>query len=98
MGSDRIRCAFDALKCELDAFALSFPRHACIELARALDRAELRRAVRGTGHSLGRHARVELERKPADLGAHLALERRESFPEAALADVAPRADHIRNHF
>src|SRR6185436_8794704 len=98
MGGDGIRCAFDGVKCERDALTLSFLPHACVELARALERAELARAVLRARHSFRGHRRIELERKPADLDAHFARERRERFPEATLADVAPRADHVRYHF
>src|SRR5712691_13256113 len=96
MSRDRIRCAIDALKCELDAFALSFGCHTRIELPRALDRAELRLAVCGARHAFARHAGVELERQPADLRAQLAVERRERFLESALTYVAPGADDVRH--
>src|SRR5215213_10768344 len=98
MRRDGIRCALDAIKCEADAFALSFLRYPRIELARALEGAELRRAVCGARHPLRRHAGIELEWKPADRGADLAVERRDRLLQAALADVAPRTDDIRNHF
>src|SRR5262245_8874966 len=98
MGRDGIGCAFDAFKCERDAYALSLSRYTRIQLAGSLHGAELSRAVLGARHAFARHLRIELERKPADFGAHFAGECRERFAETAFADVTPRADHVGNNF
>src|SRR5262247_377631 len=98
MGRDGIGRALHALKCELDAYALSLSCYTRIQLARALERAELGDAVLGARDPLARHRGIELERQPADLGIHLAGERFERLRKTTLADIAPRANDIRYHF
>ena len=62
---------------------------------RALEAAELGDAVLGAVDALARHVGIELEGMPGDGEAQvLLLQEVERALELALADVAPRADHV----
>jgi hypothetical protein len=98
VGGDRVGRALHALERELDALAPSLGGDARVELAAALDRAELGLAVLGARHALRRHVRIELERQPADLRLDLILHQGQRFFEAALADIAPGADDVGGDF
>src|SRR5574341_763746 len=98
MGFGGVRRALDAVEGELDALAPALGDDARIELARALERPELGLAVLGPRHAFLGHAGIQLERQPADLDIELAAEELERLLEAALADVAPRADDVGGDF
>jgi hypothetical protein len=69
-------------------------RHLLIQLAR-LGGPEFGCTIGGTLHAVVGHVRVELEGTPRDFDVLRHSRRAEGGLEAALADVAPGADHVR---
>jgi hypothetical protein len=94
MGVERVArlCHVEA---ELQPGAGSGLGHPLVHRERLVARdVELLRQAVGQGLGCGRRGRVELEAPPLDLDIVTAVEQRERLLEPALADVAPRADHV----
>src|SRR5437879_12059720 len=96
--TSRVLGVRSALEGERNALGPAYLRHLGVEGQGPFPASELGGAVLLAVHTLLGHPRVQLERLPSHSHICTPGEGGYSLLQSPLADVAPRADHIGDHF
>lgn len=96
MSVERVGRAFDSVEMELDALGRPHCRQTSIQHLRMFEAAELRPAIGISVDSFFEHRRIQLERPPRYFDLSVWSKQSDGFFETPFADVAPRADHVRD--
>jgi hypothetical protein len=97
MGVEGVRRSLDPVEGEGDSFRCPDRLHLGVEAHRPLPASELGSAIFLPVHASFGHVRVQLEWMPLDLHILLPSADGDGLLQPSLPDVAPRANHVRDH-
>src|SRR5262249_49422616 len=98
MGIHGVRRSFNPIEREMNALFFPGRDQLGVKLLRPLPTAKLSDAIFLAVDTFLRHRRIELVRQPAHSDLVTLVKGSDGLFEPLFADVAPRADHVGDHF